>query len=38
MSNSTKVLLGIAEGALLLLVVFVTFSGGPMMGGGFMIL
>ena len=49
MSNSTRVLLGVAGGMLLLLFLFVAFSGGgmmggmgrmmggPMMGGGFMI-
>lgn len=48
MSNSTRVLLGVAGGMLLLLFLFVAFSGGgmmggmgrmmggPMMGGGFM--
>ncbi len=49
MSSITKILLGVAGGVLLLLVLFVAFSGGgmrgmgqmmggPMMGGGFMIL
>lgn len=33
MSNSVKVLLGVAGGVLLLLVLFVAFSGGGMMGG-----
>lgn len=49
MSNSTRVLLGVAGGMLLLLFLFVAFSGGgmmggmgrmmggPMMGGGFMV-
>lgn len=49
MSNSTRVLLGVAGGILLLLFLFVAFSGGgmmggmgrmmggPMMGGGFMV-
>lgn len=49
MSNSTRVLLGVAGGMLLLLFLFVAFSGGgtmggmdrmmggPMMGGGFLI-